>query len=115
MWLLADVEVAKIVFLSALVLASGGLLLRTYRQTRRMTRPDGASSSARLDGKIEVLQRLMHDADQKIARLEALNERAARLTAGGPSSSLVPHAFAHQADAEVPRRPAVRSQGSCGT
>jgi uncharacterized membrane protein YccC len=45
MWLLADVEIAKIVFLSALVVTCGWLLVRTYRQPRRTARLAGSSRS----------------------------------------------------------------------
>jgi hypothetical protein len=43
MWLLADVEIAKIVFLSALVMTCGWLLVRTYWQPRRTTQSAGSS------------------------------------------------------------------------
>ncbi|HVC92788.1 MAG TPA: hypothetical protein VND64_03810 [Pirellulales bacterium] len=103
MWLLAEIEFAKIICLSMLVLTCGWLLVRTYRQPSRATRPARDSSSAGLDDKIDVLQRLIGEADQRIAWLEALNDRAARLTAGEPSSSPPFHPDARPADHEAPR------------
>jgi len=104
MWLLAEIEFAKIICLSMLVLTCGWLLARTYRQSSRTARPARDSSSAGLDGKIDVLQRLIGEADQRIVWLEALNVHAARLTAGEPSSSPPSHAYARPADHEAPRR-----------
>ncbi|HUY33929.1 MAG TPA: hypothetical protein VMV69_14375 [Pirellulales bacterium] len=134
MWLLAEIEVAKIIFLSALMLSSGWLLVRTYRQRRRtieVAPPNPRSRagsmpataerlreapaefrrweaemrdlartlSAQFDGKIDVLERLMRDAERQITRLEELGERASRLTSGEPASSLPPGHFARPADA----------------
>jgi hypothetical protein len=129
MWLLADLEVAKVIFLLALIMTSGWCLLQTCLPARGVFRfmgpartSDHQSESAlmerwraelrdtvetlseQMDCKIAALKRLIDDSERRIARLEAIGGRSWPAAEGATLPRAAPDAISDRTDPVTAQR-----------